>query len=242
MLSQTKGIFLHHVKYGESSVIATIYTEKYGRQAYIINSVKGKNTGHKASLLQPLYILDMIVYHKDSREVQRIKEFKAMEILMTIPYDIRKSTQAIFIAELLYKLLHEQESNPDFFQFFENAIRFLDLSEENISNFHLFFLSRLTGFLGVSPHIADAPPDSFLDLRKGTCSRTEPSHPLYMDKTETQLFSQLVQLKINRFPELKINRETRKKLLLKIIEYYHQHFDSLGEIKSLPVLNEVFSD
>ena len=129
MLSQTKGILLHNVKYGENSIIATIYTEKFGRQAYIVNSAKGKKAKNKASMLQPLYLLDMVVYQKQSREVQRIKEFKTYETFHSIPFNIKKSTQVIFIAEILYKLLREEESSPELFHFCENAIKYLDLFE-----------------------------------------------------------------------------------------------------------------
>lgn len=240
MLSQTKGILLHNTKYGENSIIATIYTEKFGRQAYIVNSAKGLKTRNKASMLQPLYLLDMVVYQKQSREIQRLKEFKTYETFHSIPFDIKKSTQALFIAEILYKLLREEEGNPELFHFFENAIKFLDLSNEGINNFHLFFLSRLTGFLGIHPNIKIQKNGTYLDLRKGISSMIEPPHPLYMNKYETQLFQQLVNIKIENLPVFQINREDRMSLLIKIIEYYHQHFDSMGEIKSLYVLKEVF--
>ncbi|MBN1820046.1 MAG: DNA repair protein RecO [Prolixibacteraceae bacterium] len=241
MLSQTKGIFLHGVKYGESSLIATIYTEKFGRQSYIINSVKGKKAGNKSSALQPLFLLDMIVYQKENREVQRMKEFKTYETFRSIPFDIKKSTQAIFIAEVLYKLLQEEESNPVLFSFFENAIKYLDLTGESIGNFHLFFLARLTEFVGIRPQFNSSVNNSFFDLKKGETSLSEPAHPFFMDKNETSLFFNLVEMKTEKLQEFKINREYRNRLLIKIIDYYRQHFDTLREIKSLAVLNEIFS-
>ncbi len=39
-LHNTKGIVLRTVKYGETSVIVTIFTELFGIQSYIVNGVE----------------------------------------------------------------------------------------------------------------------------------------------------------------------------------------------------------
>jgi DNA repair protein RecO (recombination protein O) len=240
MLSHTKGIILHFIKYGETSIIATVYTEKFGRQSYIVNSALGKNARNKASLLQPLFLIDMVVYHKQTREVQRLKEFKPYSTFQSLPFDIKKSTQAIFIAEFLFKLLREEESYPELFHFIENSVLYLDLMEDGVSNFHLYFLARLTEFLGIYPNISGSENTSWLDLKKGTSSNVEPIHTMSMDKEQTSFFNQLVSMKINDLGQLAVTGQMRKNLLAKIVDYYHQHFDSMGGIKSLSVLKEVF--
>ena len=73
---KTKGIVLRTVKYGETSVIVTIFTELFGIQSYLVNGVRTstkKGTG-KAMLFQPSAILDMIVYHNELKQLQRIKD------------------------------------------------------------------------------------------------------------------------------------------------------------------------
>ncbi|MBS1655487.1 MAG: recombination protein O N-terminal domain-containing protein, partial [Bacteroidetes bacterium] len=63
-LHKTKGIVLRTVKYGETSVIVTIYTELFGIQSYLVNGVRvsSKKGSGKANLFQPSAILDMVVY------------------------------------------------------------------------------------------------------------------------------------------------------------------------------------
>jgi DNA repair protein RecO (recombination protein O) len=239
MLSNIKGIVLHYVKFGESSLITTIYTNKYGRQSYVVNSAWGKKAKNKASLLQPLFLIDMVVYHKQSREVQRLKEFKISAPFQTLPFDIRKSTQAIFLAEILYKTLKEEEGYPQLFNFIENSILYLDLIETDVNNFHLFFLSRLTEFLGFFPNF-DNKNDRWFDLKKGISKAIEPTHSSFMDQEETLVFKQLISLKINNLSDINLNNIQRSKLLNRIIEYYQLHFDTMGEIKSISVLKEVF--
>ncbi|MFT3936946.1 MAG: recombination protein O N-terminal domain-containing protein [Chitinophagaceae bacterium] len=59
-IHHTKGIVLRTVKYGETSVIASIYTELFGLQSYLVNGVRtsSKKGPGKASLFQPGSILD----------------------------------------------------------------------------------------------------------------------------------------------------------------------------------------
>ena len=116
MLVTTEGIVLHFIKYGESSVITTIYTRDFGRQSYLINAARSKKSKNKAGLLQHLFLVNLVAYQKQNRELHRIKEIKSNHAYQNIAFDISKSTQAIFIAELLYKTISEQESYPEMFE------------------------------------------------------------------------------------------------------------------------------
>ncbi len=77
-LHKTKGIVLKTVKYGETSLIATLYTELFGIQSYLVSGVRTstrKGPG-KANLFQPAAILDLVVYHNELKHLQRIREMK----------------------------------------------------------------------------------------------------------------------------------------------------------------------
>src|SRR4030066_1853086 len=115
MLIKVRGIVLHHIKYKECSSIVHMYTDLHGRQSYLINNARGKRGQHRANLLQPLFFLEMEVYHKPYRELQRIKEFNQHIPFRTLPFDLNKSTQAMLIAEVLYRSLKEEEANPELF-------------------------------------------------------------------------------------------------------------------------------
>ena len=43
MLQKTKGMVLRNVKYGETSLIVTIFTEMLGIQSYLVNGVRTCN-------------------------------------------------------------------------------------------------------------------------------------------------------------------------------------------------------
>jgi DNA repair protein RecO (recombination protein O) len=241
MLASTEGIVLHFIKYRESSVIATIYTRDFGRQSYLINAARSKKSKNKASLLQALFLVDLVAYQKQSRELHRVKELKSNQPYQNIAFDIAKSTQAIFLAEVLYKTIHEQECFPEMFDFMKNALLYFDLLEEGASNFHLFFLFRLTEYLGFLPDTTKTGFESWFDLKKGSIVPFEPSHPLFANKEVTEYLIILSEVKIHDLKNLKISRSIRDSLLTVLLDYYQLHFDNLGEIKSVKVLKEIFN-
>ena len=76
MYTKTRGIVLHTVKYSETSVIAKIYTERFGLVSYIIKGVRSVKSKTKASLLRPLTLLEMEVANRENKQLQFIKEFR----------------------------------------------------------------------------------------------------------------------------------------------------------------------
>jgi DNA repair protein RecO (recombination protein O) len=240
MLVTTEGIVLHFIKYGESSVITTIYTRDFGRQSYLINAARSKKSKNKAGLLQHLFLVNLVAYQKQNRELHRIKEIKSNHAYQNIAFDITKSTQAIFIAEILYKTISEQESYPEMFEFMQNAFLYFDLMDHGSTNFHLFFLFRLTEYLGFLPNTEKVGFEGWFDMKKGSIVPFQPPHPFYANKDVTEYLIWLSSLRINQLGEFKISAAMRESLLTVLLDYYQLHFESLSDIKSLSVLKEVF--
>lgn len=240
MIQKTRGIVLHHIKYSETSVIATIYTEKFGRQSFLIKGVRSKKATVKANILQPLFLLDLEVYYKSSRDLQSVKEVRNAFVFSTIPYDLRKSSVALFIAEILYKTIREQEANYELFEYLFHTIQMLDLKQDGISNFHLYFLIQLTKYLGFFPANSCSEINSYFDLQNGSFVAIKPMHNLYLKPELSEILSNILPFSENQHAELVINYIQRTNLLEKIIDYYCLHNEGLTNVKSLAVLKEVF--
>ena len=241
MLEKTRGIFLHHINYSESSIIARIYTEKFGRQSYIISGARGKKSSLKVNLFQPLFLLDLEVYYRPGRELQRLREAKVSIPFEQIPYDIRKSSQAIFLAEIMMRCLKEEEPNPELFNFIYHAACLLDVKEDGISNFHLVFLLKLTRFLGVYPQFTNEINLKYFDLLSASFKHSEPVHQQFMNVDITKTFRELFFVDIVENEKIILTGDQRTVLLSKLLEFYKIHLDLKEEIKSLAVLKEVMS-
>src|SRR6056297_3707722 len=167
MIQSTRGIVLHSFKYGETGIICNIYTETHGKVAFLVQGARKHKAKLKANLFQPLFLLDLEVYYKEKRQLQKIREARNAHPFQSIPYDFRKRTIALFIAEVLYKSLQEEESNPPLFSYLINQIKMLDLKEEGLANFHLYFLIHLSKYLGFFPQNNYSRSFTFFDMQNG---------------------------------------------------------------------------
>ena len=239
-LLKTRGIVLHHIKYGDSSIITTIYTELHGRQSYMVNGVHSKKSKFRQAIFQPLSLLEMEVYFKNNRDIQRIKEAKPLAPFINIPQDMIKTSICLFLAEILYKTLYEEESNAPLFNFLFKSIELLETETVGIENFHIFFLVKYSRFLGILPDIKKLESDVYFDLRDGYFTGTIPFHGIYLDTDDSNILSDLLSMGYEDLHRLKISNIQRKKLLEQLIEFYYIHIDKMGEIKSHQILKEVF--
>ncbi len=222
MLHKTRGIVFKYFKYRDSSIIVKIFTEAFGLQTYIVNGVRSSKSKGRIALYQPLTLLDLVVYHKPSTNINRISEIKCATPLKTIPYDIMKSSLGVFMAEVLYKSIKEEGEVADLFEFIHHGIEILDHMEEGFFNFHLQFLLKLTKYLGFGITSSD---QFFLLLSDD-----------HLTKKTNLLLNQSFTFKI------KLNNSERRMLLDHLISFYKVHIDNMGEIKSIKILREVMED
>lgn len=241
MFYKTEGLFLYGLKYGDSGKIVTLYTEGFGRSSFILQGIHGKKSSGKANLLQPLFQLDIEVDHRNGRELQRAREIRIKHPYRSIPFDIIKSSQAMFIAEILFRVLKEEEARPELYKFLSNSFQIFDLMEEGAANFHLAFLIQLTRYLGFSPENNFSDLQLFFDMVAGNFSDTKPQHPYYLDSAESRIFSEIMNRSYEDIGQLSLDSARRKLFLLKIVDYYSLHLGIRLQLKSLDVLQELFS-
>ncbi len=244
-LHHTKGIVLRSVKYGETSLIVSVFTEKFGIQSYLVNGVRmfTKKGNGKASLFQPTAILDMVVYHNELKQLQRIREFKWGFLYQNILSDVRKNSVALFMTELLTKCLKQPEPNNDLFQFAEDSFIHLDAANDIVTaNYPLFFALHLPVFFGFRFIDNYSEVFQFLDLKEGEFLKGPPGHPHFLDEKQSFYTSQF--LKVLHPAELegiRLNREFRRNLLYSIEIYYALQIQDFGVMRTLPVLREILS-
>jgi DNA repair protein RecO (recombination protein O) len=248
MTHKTKGIVLRTIKYGETSLVVTIYTELFGVQTYMVNAIRTtKRSGNKAAMFQPAAILEMEVYHNDQRSMQRIKEYNWAFLYRHILSEVVKNSIALYLVELLFKTLKQPEANSNLFYFCEDALMQLDAAEKNISaNFALFFSLHLADFFGFKingSNIGNTGAENlYLDLREGEFVARQPTHPDFIHGDHAAVTAELLKIRLPaELDQLKLNQQTRRELLMKFHDYYALHIHDFGQMKTLQVLHEVLS-
>ena len=233
------------VKYGETSLIATLYTELFGIQSYLVNGVRtsSRKGPGKAGLFQPAAILDLLVYHNELKNLQRIRELSWAILYRHIFFDVLKNAVALFMVELLQKCLKQPEPNPELFHFIEDSFLHLDASEGRIlANFPLFFILHLAGFFGFRIQDTYSEKNASLDLREGQFVSEPPQHAQTLEGALSYHTAELLRVqRPEELQELPLNQDTRRALLLAYQAFYALHVPDFGEMKTLPVLQTVLS-
>jgi DNA repair protein RecO (recombination protein O) len=185
-------------------------------------------------------MLEIIAYHKERSELQRLKEIRNSIPYQSIPVDPFKSGQAMFLAEILYKVLREEEPNADLFDFLEHSLQFLDVAEQYTVNFHLLFLVQLTRYLGFYPDNQYGGSKYLFDMRNGQFKEAIGLHPDFFDESSSDVLNVLLDTNFESLKDLKINHEQRVRFLDFLMDFYSLHVAGFGKVRSLGVLNEIF--
>jgi len=241
MLEKAKGIVLNQIKYTDSGIVARVYTKEFGRLSFMVKGMRKRKTGKHNILFQPLFILDLEIYYKEFREMQTLREFTASFIPYDIYSDIRKSSVAIFLGEVLTLILKEESPNEELFDFAEESIRYFETSREGFANFHLAFLAGLSSFLGFEPGQRKNTEERFFDMKNGSFETLPPVHGQYSNPENSVILAELFSSTYDNVKNIPLSGNQRNEVLDDLLAYYYIHMPGLGRIKSLEVLKEVFS-
>lgn len=241
MLLKTRGIVFRTVKYGETSVIADIFTEEKGLHTFIAGSVRTAKARMPYSLFQPMTAVEMVSYYREGAgAMNRLKELRAAEVWSAIPFDIRRGAVALFMAEVCRKSIQEAEENRELFEFLMENLRWLDSTPHPIANLHLHFLLALSSFLGFQPQTEfSVGGELFFDLKEGTFQPVPPAQPLYLEPEQTSQLIALLNGPLERCHEVAMNRGERKALLQKLLQFYQLHVPGFSEVHTPEVLEMV---
>jgi DNA repair protein RecO (recombination protein O) len=239
MIEKSRGIVLHVIDYSEASIIAKVYTETKGLQSFLVNGVRKEKARYAHNLFQPLSLIEVVAYFKKPGGLHRISDVSASPQLHHLPYDTAKTTMAIFLAEILYRSIKEEETNPELFKFIDHAVQILDLQTETTNLFHLNFMLQLSRYLGFYPSGRYSKETPFFDLQEGTFQETKPMHPYYLNSVLSEKFDMLLAYSLEDSGNIRFSSVERKQLLDALVGYYELHHTQGMRIRSHEILAEV---
>lgn len=240
MLQKTRGIVLHQIKYTDSGIVVQVYTRTNGRVALLVKGLRSKKSGKHNVLFQPLSILDLEIYFRDSRSVQLMKEFSSAWPVTGILSDIKKSSIAIFLGEVMNSVLKEESPSPGLFDFIEDSVVWFDRSGDGFSNFHIAFLTGMSRLLGFGPQEKTDSSNRYFDLLNGIFVPLPPVHGNYADERTSEILSQFFITSYDTMKEIGLSGAVRNEVLDTLIRFYSIHHPGVARINSLGVLREIF--
>ena len=238
-MSNSRALVIKSIKQGETSSIVSCYLEEIGYKSFL---VKGLYSSKKSKFNKAHFFpLNLINIHYSSNEIKNlgfIKEVKSEVLFNTIHSDIQKSSVIVFLSEILNCVLREElEVNKDLFDFLLNSLIWYDNVRE-CNNYHIKFLIELSKYIGFHPNISNEN-DLYFCLESGSTTNTKPLGGNICGE-DLKLFKSLLGMKFEDLNKMNINRESRKRILNKIIDYYSLHLQMFKTPKSINVFAEVF--
>ncbi len=236
---KARGIILGTLKYGEKGIVVHMLTDTMGRQSYMIQGIRPSAKGSKMALLQPMFAVEFEGLVSPKMELHRVKELSSGMVLQSTPFDIRKSTMALFMAEVLYRLVRESEPGAALFDFVWGSVAALDALEEGIANFHLWFLANLSRPLGFSPD-NEYYDGAWLDIRDGHFTPHALIPSMALTPENARILHDMLECDVPSLGEIGLNRNERVEFLDAMLKYYAFHLEAIHNVESLRILREVF--
>lgn len=234
MLVTTRAIVLKTFRHGDRSVVMKAWTRRHGLRGYVVR-IAARGGGMAA--LQGLGRVELVAAERSDRDLQTVRELRVERPYLRIPTEPLRASVALFVQEVLYRVLKQESADEDLDDFLHAALEALDQAPD-LSHFPLVFLLRLSGHLGFLPE-APGPGEDHFDLREGHFMPQpgEPDHTL--GPPLSTALAHLLQAQLDEPPPMRIPARQRHDLLDHLLLYYRLHLEGMGEMRSPAVLHQV---
>ncbi len=143
---KTEAIVLSKIDFSNSSKIVSLFTYDYGKLSAIVKGGRGKN--FKVGLIvDPLNIVNLIIYKKDTREIQIISSADLINYFKNVHNDYEKLKYSLAVLELLKKLVNENDVHHRLYKGTKRILEVFNSSNEHPSitfiRYFLFFLQEI---------------------------------------------------------------------------------------------------
>lgn len=237
MLKNTQGLVLRNIKYGETSLISTIYTRDFGMQAYIVRGARSnKKTGIKANYFQIGQFLDLTVYHKPDKNIQYLKEVKLNAEQAIQSQNIIRQSVVQFCCELILRCIQEEETNAQLYTFLYSFFQDVkQLNSYKLSLAPITFIVQFASKIGFEIHNNYTAELQFFDALNGNFCQ-EISLNQYIANLPA---SQLIANCLSNKEHINSTNKTREEALHALILFLRLQIEQMGEIKSVAILHQI---
>lgn len=233
------GICLHRLKYKDNALIIKVFTLEQGMTTMILRGIRSKKSS-KYYMTAPFSLLEIECRFKENKDIQLVREIKLRQPLASIQANIGKSAVVLFMTEVLYKTMEDGYKNQPLYRFLYNAVVKLD-EIGNYSNFHLWFLIRLSEYYGFYPDSSNFKEGSIFSLSEGRFeSQVGRERGDFLDAKQSFALYTILGMEFAGVMSLKMTATERADLLSGMVDYFRFHTESLKGINSLVVLKAVF--
>ncbi len=143
---KTEAVVLSKINYGDSSIIASLYSKDSGKMSVIIKG--GRSPKSKIGMMvDPLNHLEIVFYKKESRDVQLLSGAEIISHFHHLKENLERLMYSYAVIELVKNLSPENEPNIKIFKGIVRILSLFDSSNESpeilFGRFFLFFIEEV---------------------------------------------------------------------------------------------------
>ena len=235
MIVSTPGIVMHATKYGDTSLIVKIFTQRQGNQSFIIKNAFRKNNRFAASYFSPLAMMDISYDDHSKSTLKYLKDIAPRRSANTLYYDPAKSSILLFYNEILYKLLMDSGEDEVLFAFLQEEISKVHNAQENMAELPLRFLLRLSMVMGYYPEDNFSSENPIFSLQECRFQRFYVEDAGFLSEQQSQYLHRL----LSQEEPVPVARGVRTALLKSLVAYFQMHNEQIRKIDSLEILSTV---
>jgi DNA repair protein RecO (recombination protein O) len=239
MQTKTDGIVISARRYGETSLVTHIITREYGMQGFLVKGVYQKKGTFHPSYFQPLNRVQLVMNYKPNRQLQNLRELQVSPLFQRVPYEIVKTSMAMFLAEVSGKVLKDEAPDDELFEYLQRAIQLLDDWEGSLSLFPQLFLLDLSHYLGFYPHNNYDQSNLYFNLQEGYFQKLHGNQAELLSASESQYLAALLNCSLHHPGEHQIPVNERLSILNHLVDYFRLHTQPFARLQSAQVLRNV---
>jgi DNA repair protein RecO (recombination protein O) len=219
MIERINAYVLSSRKFKDSLRLAHVFTLELGVQTFLFRTGK---KGENISFFQPLNAIQFSG-KKSEGKLEIVKDMSLSSIYESIPFQVEKSTVALFISEFLYRCLPEHYVNEEVFALIKQTTERLD-SSEKIGTLPIHFIAQFALEMGF---LSDDYELTFENTRSDEALLHQSLRLFISNSIESEVISPL-------------NRDQRKALLEELITFCSSQLDTSIRLNSLEMFHEIF--
>jgi len=146
-LKKSKAFVLKKFKYGESSIIATLFSYEDGKFSAIIKGVRKLNSKY-SGVFETLNNIAILYNKKENRDLQFISSAECINSYNGIKENLDKLNISYRICETINNAHYYYENNKDTYKLLELALNSLNDFSKNYDNIYIYFLLNLSKCTG----------------------------------------------------------------------------------------------
>ena len=124
-VAKSQALILRTTKYGDTGLVVHAFDSVVGRCGFFLRGAGRGRNASAAAVFHPLAVVDLVC-STSGGGMPCIREFSPALHLASLRCDVKKGAMALFISEVLYRSLHENQPDTALFTFLTGIVGALD--------------------------------------------------------------------------------------------------------------------